>query len=215
MEKIEIVNIHGQNIVVNVKISKVSSRKISIVGGHIYMTLKENYKVSEIKKTLERVLTKKKVESFYSSPYITPYYVDILGVRRRLVNLSKGQERISKEDFVVNNEKDLEKKLKELSKDIIKSRVEKYQKEMNIPFNYNVKITNMRSSVGKNYFTKNLLTFDHILIHYSLEIIDSVVIHELSHYFEQNHSSKFYDILLKYMPNYRKIRKKLISGERQ
>ena len=86
---------------------------------------------------------------------------------------------------------------------------------MNIPTSYQVKITSMRSSVGKNYYMKNLLTFDHKLIHFSLEIIDSVVIHELTHYFVQNHSKEFYDILLKYCPNYKILSQKLINGDRQ
>ena len=215
MEKQEIVKLYNKNIVVNVKISAAPSRRISIVGGHIYMTLRESYSIKDIEKTLMRVLTEKKVNTLHSLPYYTDYYVDILGIRRRLVDLSKGQERISKEDFVISNQRELEKKLKNLELDIIKSRVIKYQSLMNIPVSYQVKITNMRSSVGKNYYQKKLLTFDRILIHFSLEIIDSVVIHELCHYFEQNHSNRFYDILLKYMPNYREVRKKLNNGERQ
>lgn len=215
MEKIEIVKLYQKDVVLNIKISKQSSRKISIVGGHIYLTLKENYSLSDVQKMLTRVLTEKKVNSLHSSPFITPYYVDVLGLRRRLVIISKGQQRISKEDFVCEKEKDIEKKLKAFELDIIKSRVEKYQKIMGIPVSYQVKITNMRSSVGKNYYQKKLLTFDRILIHFSLDIIDSVVIHELSHYFEQNHSNAFYKILLTYQPNYRLLRRKLINGERQ
>lgn len=215
MEKQEIVKLYNKDIVVNIKISNIPSRRISIVGGHIYMTLRENYSLKDIEKTLMRVLTEKKVNSLHSSLYYTSYYVDILGIRRRLVNLSKGQERISKEDFVISNQGELDKKLKNLELDIIKSRVTKYQALMDIPVSYQVKITNMRSAVGKNYYQKKLLTFDRILIHFSLEIIDSVVIHELCHYFEQNHSKRFYDILLKYMPNYREVRRKLIDGERQ
>lgn len=215
MEKIEIVKIYQKDVVLNIKISKKSSRKISIVGGHIYLTLKENYSLNDVQKMLTRVLTEKKVNALHSSPFITPYYIDVLGVRRRLVIISKGQQRISKEDFVCEKEKDIEKKLKAFELDIIKSRVEKYQKIMGIPISYQVKITNMRAAVGKNYYQKKLLTFDHILIHFSLDIIDSVVIHELSHYFEQNHSNAFYQILLAYQPNYRTLRRKLINGERQ
>lgn len=68
--------------------------------------------------------------------------------------------------------------------------------------------------MGKNYYLKHLLTFDRILIHFSLDIIDSVVIHELTHHFVQNHSDAFYRILLTYCPDYRRLREKLIYGER-
>lgn len=215
MEKFEIINLYGKDVVLNIKIFSSDSRTIGLVGGHLYLSLKPNYNLQSLKDRLEKVFEKKKIDELKSSLYITPYYVDVLGERKRLVDLSKGQKRIAKDDFVVENDKDLRKKLKELAKDIISSRVEKYLKIMNIPTSYQVKITNMRSSIGKNYYQKKLLTFDHNLIHYSLEIIDSVVIHELAHYFIQNHSPEFYKIVLNYMPNYRKIRKKLIIGERQ
>ena len=215
MERIEIVNVYDHLIVVNVKIATLNSRRISIVGGHIYMTLTKNYSLLDIKRILETYLDLKKIQSLYSKPYYDSHYVDVLGIRRRLVVLSRGQNRISKEDFVIEKEADLSKKLKQLELDILKSRVEKYSQLMNIPVKYQVKVTTMRSAVGKNYYTKNLLTFDRILIHYSLEIIDSVVIHELAHYYIQNHSKDFYQIIYKYMPNYRKVKKKLISGVRE
>lgn len=215
MEKIEIINLYNKDIVVNIKISKKKSRRIAIVGGQLYMTLTEGYKVKELEKTLSRILSKKKIDSFYSSLYITDQYIDILGERRKLVNQSKGQIVTNEKDFKIINEKDLSKKLKQLTYDIIKSRVAHYSRIMNIPVEYNVKITLMRSSVGKNYYKKHLLTFDKKLIHYSLEIIDSVVVHELTHYFVQNHSKDFYNILLKYMPNYRMLRQKLMKGVRK
>ena len=214
MEKLLIVNLFNKDVVVNVKISNRNASKMAIYGGHIYLTLKDSVSVYEIQKKLTRALTKSRIDKLSSSMYITDYYVDVLGIRRRLVNLSKGQNRISKEDFVVDNYSQIDKKLKDLLKDIIISRVEKYSKIMNIPLTYQVKITSMRSSVGKNYYTKNLLTFDHKLIHFSLDIIDSVVIHELTHYFVQNHSKQFYDILLTYCPNYKMLSQKLINGDR-
>ena len=215
MEKIEIINLYDKPIVVNIKIAKANSRKISIVGGQLYLTLRNDYKVSDLQKSLMKIFTKKKIESFNSSLYYTGKYVDLLGERRRLVNLSKGELRSSKDDITIINEKDLLKKLKQLSYDIISSRVVHYSRIMNIPVKYNVKITSMRSSVGKNYYRKNLLTFDNKLIHYSMDIIDSVVVHELTHYFVQNHSKDFYDVLLEYLPNYRLLREKLLKGERK
>lgn len=215
MEKIEIVNLYNKPIVVNINISASNSRRVSIVGGHINMTLKANYRIKDIENTLHRIISEKKIKKMFSEPFVTENYVDILGIRRRLVNLSLGHKRNDMSDFVVNNEADLKKKLKDLSLDIISSRVRKYQMIMEIPVNYAVKITNMRSSVGKNYYQKKLLTFDKNLIHYSLDIIDSVVVHELAHHYQQNHSKDFYNILLKYLPNYHKIRERMIYGEKR
>ena len=41
------------------------------------------------------------------------------------------------------------------------------------------------------------------LIHYSINEIDYVIIHELSHLIEFNHSRKFWSIVKKYKPDYK------------
>ena len=42
------------------------------------------------------------------------------------------------------------------------------------------------------------------------KIIDYVVVHELAHLIEMNHSKKFYEIIAKILPDY-KYRKKLLK----
>lgn len=55
------------------------------------------------------------------------------------------------------------------------------------------------------------LAFNTYLYHESLEFIEYVVVHELAHLFEFNHSSKFYDVVKLMMPHYKEVlkRKKL------
>lgn len=214
MEKIEIINVYSKNIILNLKITNRYSRSIKLSGGHFYIDVPKNYSLVYLKNKINSCVKEKLINNIYSSLFITSSYVDVLGIRRRLVVLKNGQERISKEDFVVEKEEDIEKVLKKLELDIISSRVKKYSSLMGINYEHNIKITNMRSALGKNYYTKHLLTFDHTLIHFSLEIIDAIVVHELAHCFEQNHSTKFYDIVLKYIPNYRLLNKKIIYGVR-
>jgi predicted metal-dependent hydrolase len=50
------------------------------------------------------------------------------------------------------------------------------------------------------------------LVHYDKHIIDSVICHELAHYFVLGHSKKFYKILLGVVPDYWDSRKKLINN---
>lgn len=47
------------------------------------------------------------------------------------------------------------------------------------------------------------------LIRYKPYIIRYVIIHELMHFFEPNHSSKFWDLVSKYEPNFKQIRKEM------
>lgn len=43
------------------------------------------------------------------------------------------------------------------------------------------------------------------------EGIDAVVVHELCHMAQPNHSNKFYELIEKYLPNYKEIDKYLKS----
>ena len=72
-----------------------------------------------------------------------------------------------------------------------------------------LKIRKMRTRWGVcNTKTKNI-TLNLELFRYDIECLDYVVIHELSHFIEPNHSKKFWGIVEKYCPNYMEIKKKL------
>ena len=206
MEKQVILNIHNHPIVTNLFISTRNSHRFTYVGGQINMTVSSNYDLRKIEKSIEKVMSEKKISLFNSSLYIGKDYIDILGKRKRLVVLNEGMNAVSIDDMVVNKRENIDSILKKFTLDIITQEVRKLEKIMLIPIEHKIKITAMRSCSGKNYYQKKLLTFDKDLIHYSLEIIDSIVIHELAHYYYHDHSPSFYNMVLKYCPNYKKMR---------
>ena len=215
MEKQVILNIHNHPIVTNLFISTRNSHRFTYVGGQINMTVSSNYDLRKIEKSIEKVMSEKKISLFNSSLYIGKDYIDILGKRKRLVVLNEGMNAISIDDMVVNKRENIHSILKKFTLDIITQEVRKLEKIMLIPIEHKIKITAMRSCSGKNYYQKKLLTFDKDLIHYSLEIIDSIVIHELAHYYYHDHSPSFYNMVLKYCPNYKELQRKLTYGERK
>ena len=215
MEKQVILNIHNHPIVTNLFISTRNSHRFTYVGGQINMTVSSNYDLRKIEKSIEKVMSEKKISLFNSSLYIGKDYIDILGKRKRLVVLNEGMNAISIDDMVVNKRENIDSILKKFTLDIITQEVRKLEKLMLIPIEHKIKITAMRSCSGKNYYQKKLLTFDKDLIHYSLEIIDSIVIHELAHYYYHDHSPSFYNMVLKYCPNYKELQRKLTYGERK
>ncbi len=87
-----------------------------------------------------------------------------------------------------------------------------YEKIMDVP-PYNVKVRDMTSRYGVNNKKTNTITYSTCLIAYSKEIIDAIIVHELSHHFERNHQQGFYKIVYKYCPNYKELHKKLRKGE--
>ena len=60
---------------------------------------------------------------------------------------------------------------------------------------------------------KDSINFSCFLALYADELIDYVIIHELCHTVHKNHSSAFYALLQKYLPNYKELQKRLKKGE--
>lgn len=101
--------------------------------------------------------------------------------------------------FIGKNKEEVEAYFKANCLDLISSRVRFYEKLMNVTPSYKVRIRNMSSRYGVNSRRTYTLTFASTLFHYPLEIIDSVVIHELAHHFVFDHSSSFYDIVYRFI----------------
>lgn len=95
-----------------------------------------------------------------------------------------------------------------------------YQERLNIIYNKfeesipnpNLKIRKMTSRWGVCNRKNNNITINSELIKYNMECIDYVITHELSHFVYFDHSVKFWNIVFKYFPNYKKIRKLLKEG---
>lgn len=62
--------------------------------------------------------------------------------------------------------------------------------------------------------TKNALNFSCLLMRYPPEAIDYVVVHELAHLRYRHHKPVFYQLIERYLPDYR-ARKQLLKGEGQ
>lgn len=115
--------------------------------------------------------------------------------------------------FIFSDEKHFKNELKKYAYQVFDEELRKYEKIMNIAKHYNLRIREMSTRYGSNSRYTYSITLQLGLIHYSRDIIDSVIIHELCHYFVFNHSDDFYKILYKYCPNYKIYRKKLRNGE--
>ena len=83
---------------------------------------------------------------------------------------------------------------------------DKFEESIPLP---TLKIRKMKTRWGVCNTRKHIITLNLELYKYDLECLDYVVIHELSHLIEGNHSRAFWSIVEKYCPNYKKIRKEL------
>lgn len=97
--------------------------------------------------------------------------------------------------------RDLDKFYKEESRKIIPPLVEKYSNIMKL-YPKDIKFRKNRRTWGScNY--KNGLNFNTLLVKFPLEAIEYVVIHELAHIKEKNHSQKFWNIVRNFCPDYK------------
>ncbi|MBQ1307470.1 MAG: M48 family metallopeptidase [Erysipelotrichaceae bacterium] len=67
----------------------------------------------------------------------------------------------------------------------------------------------MSSKWGVCYTRKNKIVISSYLIHYPLDCLEYIVLHELTHFIIPNHSRRFYDIIERNMPEYKTSQKKL------
>ena len=154
---------------------------------------------------LEKMLSKRKQdqekeESFY---YLGNIY-DIIYVSS-IDNLEIVENKI-----YVKNSKELEKWYKKQIINLFQERLEINYKNFkeNIPYP-NLKIRNMKTRWGVCNRKTNTITLNSGLIKYDITKLDYVIIHELSHFIHFNHSKNFWNLVSKYSPNYKQIRKEL------
>ena len=112
-------------------------------------------------------------------------------------------------NIYINNSKYLEKYISNLTRQVFNEEINKILKIMpNIP-KFTLKIRKMKTRWGVCNYVKKIITLNSELIKYDRNIIDYVIIHELSHFTYHNHSSDFWELVATYFPNYKKARKEL------
>lgn len=95
----------------------------------------------------------------------------------------------------------------ECIKNKISSRVSYYGKLMNVTWG-RITIRNQRTRWG-SCSSKGNLNFNYQLYYLKDELLDYVVVHELTHRKHMNHSREFWQEVERYCPNYRECRKHL------
>lgn len=122
-----------------------------------------------------------------------------------------GKLKIDGKEISFKNSEELLKKLKPIFLNFVTSRVRYFQSQMRVE-PYKVRVQKMKTRYGSNSRKTKTLNFNLNLLHYDVEVIDSVVVHELAHIVVFDHSKKFYDVVYRYCPYYNQCRKMLVKG---
>lgn len=156
-------------------------------------------------------INKRFLDKLISDNDIGEDYIYLLGEKKKLRHILSNDIEGA---ITYKNKTDLDCKLRSLALEIISKRVHYYEILMNIKPPYKVHVKKMTTRYGSNSRKTHSLSFSLSLIHYPLSVIDAVVVHELAHHRQFNHSKAFYDEINKYYPEYKQELKKLKGGHK-
>ena len=109
------------------------------------------------------------------------------------------------------DEKMLDKWFINNAREIFKYRLERaiYKTEEALPIDITLRVRKMKTRWGVCNRKNNTVTLNLDLIKYDEDAIDYVIFHELAHFTYPNHQKDFWNLVSKYVPDYKEQRKKL------
>ena len=186
---------------------------IRIKNDHIYITTSYFTTKTIIKNLLEK--NRKSIEKMLEKNNQRKERQDkfyLLGIPYKIIITDQKEVIIDKENKIIitKSYEELEKYLKKEYFNLYQEHLIEYYQNFkeNIPLP-KLKIRKMKTRWGVCNTKNCTITLNLELIHYEINCLDYVIVHELSHLLVPNHSKKFWSIVEKYYPNYKKIRKKL------
>ena len=163
----------------------------------IMKVIKENEpKIISMLKQIEKEALKDKDFWYLGKPY-------------QIIYESVSHPYFEAEKIHVKSEQALQKFYNVETERVFKSEVERILPFFkNIPF-FTLKIRKMKTRWGVNNLTQKTITLNSELLKKDLDLLDYVIIHELCHFYEANHSANFWRHVEEYYPHYKEARRRL------
>lgn len=117
------------------------------------------------------------------------------------------REKVKREKYEALTNGEIEN-LKRLARTYFEEKCAYYSKIMGVSYS-KISITGAKGRFG-SCSSRKTICFSYRLMLYPAEAREYVAVHELAHLLEMNHSKRFYQIIEKYMPDY-KLRQKLLK----
>ena len=162
-----------------------------------------------------------------SAPYLTSYKTIDDMVKKYLPKLLTHQDRAyslpygedwmylmgNKEEISFPDEESRKKFLLKKAKPLYLERLRHYEAIMGVTPPYKLSIRSMKSRYGSNSKKTHRISLSLELIHYDVSVLDSVVVHELCHHTYFDHGPKFHALILRFCPDYPRLRKVLLKKD--
>lgn len=122
-------------------------------------------------------------------------------------------DNISQENLKINIDKAIKQLFKTNTEVLIADKLPYWSKITGFEYNQ-VKVRDATTRYGSCMPAKKNLYFSSRLIMLPQNVVDAIIVHELCHMKYKNHSKEFYDLVGKFIPNYKEIDKWLkINGK--
>ena len=111
--------------------------------------------------------------------------------------------------YIFNQRYQIERELKQILNKYLEFKIKEYLKSnfsLNMPV---IQIKKLKARWGACFSNQNKVCFNLVLVHLEKELIDYVIVHELCHFIQPNHSKLFYQEVQKRLPDYKEREKKL------
>ncbi len=171
-----------------------------------------NAPLFSLDKTILKFVEDKKEKLILNYNKKLPYDEKGIYILGEYIPFNEGFIKINDKFYLYKDIKTFYKNVKKEYFDFFNSRLKLYEKIMGVNIPYNLRIKEVSSIFGSNSYSTHSITLSAKLIHFSVELIDSVIIHELAHHFYRDHSKNFYSVVKKHCLNYNECRNKLIHG---
>ena len=182
---------------------------IRIKNDTVYITTNyftSNFRIKKLiednQKSIEKMLIRAKKRQLLDDKFL------LFGSVYHIIYDNKSNLTIKDNTIYAKDEKHLNTWLNKYLKETYQKHLDYWYSKFseNIP-TPNLKIRKMKTRWGvcntKNYN----ITLNRELIKYDISCLDYVIVHELAHLLEANHSKQFWQIVEKYYPNYKNCRK--------
>lgn len=156
----------------------------------------KEYLLNNINKKLEK---QKNIDLFY---YLGKVY-DIIIYDNKDIEIFDNRIYVKSKDYL---DKWLKKQIKKIFQEQLDIVYNEFEEDIPYP---NLRIRKMTTRWGVCNKKTNTVTLNSELIHYDISKLKYVIIHELAHFIHFNHSKNFWELVNKYCPDYKNIRKQM------
>ena len=180
-------------------------KKYSIKEGKAFLNKKLDW-IKKYQKNLINVANNKKFFLFGERIFVEQNFNFFLTKHR--IRLSKNILTVeSPADSRITKDELFQIYVRRIAKEYFLERARFFSEKFDFIFK-NVKIRGQKTRWGSCSSNGNL-SFNYKLLQFHKEVIDYVIIHELCHTKEMNHSPKFWKLVEKFCPDYKNVKKEL------